>query len=355
MPVYKDETRNTWYASFYYTDWKGNKKLKKKRGFTRKKDALDFEREFLLKEQSECDMTFQSLYELYLQDMNSRLKATTIDNKKFLFESKILPYFATQPINTIKATSIRKWQSELMNQGEYSQTYLKTMNNQRAAIFNYAVKYYGLSENPCRIAGSMGKKNADEMLIWTMDEFQKFISVVDKKGFRLAFEILFWGGLRSGECLALTPNDILDTKEVRVCKTLSRRCGEDMVSEPKTSRGNRCVTIPDFLYDELKQYMSNLYGLKPTDRIFYFSKTALNKSLDTYARIAGVKRIRVHDLRHSHVSMLIEMGYNALLLAERLGHENIETTLNTYGHLYPSKQIELAVRLNEAATKLMPK
>ncbi len=348
MPVYKDEERNTWYCSFYYTDWRGERRLKKKRGFIKKGDAQSWEREFLNKSKQSSDMTFASLVELYLADMESRLKESTMDNKRNLIETKILPYFKKFQINKIQATHVRKWQSELLSdEKDYAPTYLKTINNQLSAIFNYAVKYYKLPENPARIAGSMGKKKADEMQIWTLDEFNQFIATVDKPAIKLAFEIMFWTGLRVGECVALTPNDVWPDKIIDVNKTTYRKDGEDRVYDPKTTKSARRVPIPEFLYDKIQAYIKSLYEAKDTDKIFYFTKSTLNKNLDYYAKRAAVKRIRVHDLRHSHASLLIEMGQPILLISERLGHENVQTTWNTYAHLYPNKGVQLADELQK--------
>ncbi len=164
MPAYLDKERKTWYVSFYYEDWTGQRKLKKKRGFAKKGDALAYEREFKLKEQQSSDMFFKSLVELYCDDIEGRLKPSTMDTKQNIIDTKILPYFGSQSINKIQATHVRKWQKELMG-GEFSQTYLKTIHNQLSAIFNYACQYYKLPENSCRTAGSMGRKKADEMNI----------------------------------------------------------------------------------------------------------------------------------------------------------------------------------------------
>ncbi len=348
MPVYKDEKRGTWYASFYYTDWTGTRKLKKKRGFTKQKDAKDYEREFLNKSKQSCDMSFESLVQLYLEDVSARLKGSTMDTKKNIIDTHILPFFKKLPLNKIEATHVRKWQNKLItNENDYSPTYLKTINNQLSAIFNYAVKYYKLPENPVRKAGSIGKKKADEMEIWTVNEFEQFIKVVDKPAIKLAFEIMFWTGLRVGETIALTPKDIWDTKIIDVNKTASRKNGEDRIYDPKTTKSARKVPIPDFLYNEIQEYLNSLYEIKDTDKVFYFTKTTLNKNLDSFAKIAGVKRIRVHDLRHSHASLLIEMGQPILLISERLGHESVQTTMETYAHLYPNKGIQLAEELQK--------
>lgn len=340
MPAYKDEERGTWYASFYYTDWMGNRKLKKKRGFKTQREAKEFEREFLNKEERDCDITFEFLVEEYFKDLSTRLKKTTIAIKRDIFNTKILPYMKNLKISQITPTTVRLWQNEILK-GGYAPTYQKTIHNQLSAILNYAVKYYNMSNNPCRITGSIGKKNADSMKIWTLDDYKKFIALEKKPAAFVAFEILFWCGLREGELLALTPADITEDKKIHITKTFVRVDGEELVTPPKTPKSIRDVPIPDFLYNEIQDYISKLYGIQPQDKLFYFTKGFIGKEIKRLHEKAGVERIRTHDLRHSHASLLIDMGYSIFLISERLGHENVETTMNTYGHLYPNKHQEM--------------
>ena len=164
MPAFKDKKSGKWFAKFYYRDWQGSNRQKWKRGFATKKEALAYEREFLEKQSNNPDMTFQSLWELYLEDMTARLKVSTIQTKKHICETKILPFFGNKAVNEIKASDIRRWQNTLINSGKnYSETYLKTINNQLVAVINYARRYYDLNTNPCGQAGSIGKSMAEEM------------------------------------------------------------------------------------------------------------------------------------------------------------------------------------------------
>lgn len=180
MPTYKDEQRGTWYCCFYYTDWQGNRKRKLKRGFSKQREAKEYEREFLNKLQGTPQMTFKSLVEIYMEDMRNRLRLVTMQSKEHIARTKLLPYWGDMPIANIKPAAIRQWQNELISQG-YADTTLKVINNQLCAILNYAVRYYGLKENPCHIAGSMGKKKAKEMLFWTKEEYLQFIKAVEDR------------------------------------------------------------------------------------------------------------------------------------------------------------------------------
>ena len=152
--------------------------------------------------------------------------------------------------------------------------------------------------------------------------------------------------MTKAELLALTAADFDFEKEtVRINKSYQRLHGEDVITTPKTKKSNRMIKMPKFLCEEMQEYLQMLYGLKKKDRIFTVTKSYLHHEMDRGAKAAGVKRIRIHDLRHSHASLLVELGFQPLAIAERLGHEKIETTLNTYSHLYPNKQAELADRL----------
>lgn len=355
MPAYKYTLKNgktMWYAAFNYTDWTGQYKHTCKRGFKTQKEAKEYERSFLNQQSNTSDILFSSLVENYLEDMEHRLKPTTMENKRFIIEGKLLPYFGRLKVCDIDTIKIRKWQNALIShRGEngkpFSQTYLKTVNNQLSALMNYAVAHYRLPFNPCKAAGSMGKSKADEMNIWTQSQYEQFSSSIQKSSVKLAFDILFYTGMRSGELLALTPADILPTKRIDINKNFAKVKGEELFLEPKTPKAKRCISIPDFLYDEIRKYVSRLYGIEKSDRIFYFTKSALEKEIKRAAEKAGLEPIRVHDLRHSHASMLVELGFSPLEIADRLGHESVKTTLDTYSHLYPDKDQKLADTLNQ--------
>ncbi len=359
MSVTKDGNTDRWMSQVRVTDWTGKIIHKKKRGFSTKREALQWEREFLSQATASLGMTFHDFVELYFKDMESRLKATTIANKRSLVDTKVMPYFGRLPLDVIKPTDIRKWQNTMSKardeQGQpYAATYLKAINNQLTAIFNYAVKYYGMKENPCHKAGSMGRKNADEMQFWTVDEFQTFIeAAMDKPAAYAAFMTLYYTGLREGELLALTPADIdLNAKTLRVNKNFQRVGGKDMITTPKTPKSNRVITIPEGLKVCLDEYMRQIYDLQPEDRLFPYTMHYLHHEMERCCKATGVKKIRIHDIRHSHASLLVEMGYSPLLIAERLGHERVQTTMETYSHLYPNKQGEVAQKLDEFMPQL---
>lgn len=234
------------------------------------------------------------------------------------------------------------------NGEKYAKTYLRTLNNQFSAIMNYAVKYHGLRANPFIKAGSIGKRNADEMEIWTVAEFENFIKAVDKPISKLGFKILFWTGMRIGELLALTVKDILiNENKIDINKSLQRISGEDIITDPKTPRSKRRLEVSDEIMEEIKKYIGMLYCPNENTRLFPFLKYVFEKDIKFFAEKAGVKIIRVHDLRHSHASLLLHAGMDIITVSRRLGHENIETTLKTYSHIYDPNSQKIQSFLNK--------
>ena len=352
MPAYKDEKTGKWFAKFYYTNWQGIKKQKWKRGFATKKEALGFERDFLEKQSANPDMTFQNLYEIYMEDMAARLKQSTLLTKKAVLQTHILPFFGSKPINEIKASDVRRWQAKLMSSpNNYSQTYLKKINTELNSIINYAKRFYDLNTNPCGKAGTIGKAKAEEMDYWTYDEYIAFREgVKDKPLSYICFEVLYWTGMREGELLALSPTDIdFDNKLISINRTYQRIGGKDVFTSPKTRKSKRKIPIPDFLCQELSDYIQSRYMLDADERLFPVTKSYLSHEMIRGCKNTGVKKIRIHDIRHSHASLLINQGCDALVLADRLGHEKVSTTLNTYSHLFPHKQQELVNNLEQLA------
>ena len=347
MKAEKDKKTGKWLIQYRYTDWQGKRRKSTKRGFATKREAEEWLRNFLIKQKADFDMKFEDFWKMYYADIETRLREHTMRTKKYIVELKILPYFGNKRVNDITAADIRQWQNELIKMG-YSPTYLKTINNQLSAIFNYAVRYYDLKSNPCAKAGSMGKSKAEEMDFWIGEEFRKFIdSVMNKRLSYMAFMTLYWTGMRLGELLALNPKDVdLEKRTISITKSYQRLGKKDVITPPKTPKSKRVITIPEFLAADIKDYMDSLYDLQENDRLFPITKYYLEHEMQRGIKESGVKRIRVHDLRHSHASMLIELGFSPLEIANRLGHEKVETTLNTYSHLYPNKQTKLAERLD---------
>ncbi len=351
MPAYRN-TNGTWYVSFYYRDMDGRNVKKKKTGFETKKDALKWERWFIETKSGTLNMSFKAFVAVYQQDVKPRLRRSTWVTKERIIDQKLLPYFGGKSMSDISAGDVIKWQNIMINyrneKGKgYADTYLRTINNQLSAIFNHAVRYYNLNQNPVRKAGSMGREKAREMQVWTKEEYLAFAQAVkDTPDTFCAFEILYWCGLRVGELLALTGRDFdFKKKTLTINKSYQRIERKDYITAPKTEKSNRIIAMPDFLAAEILKYLRKRRRVNSKKRIFTMSKNFLHTEMRRGANLAGVKRIRIHDLRHSHVSLLISMGFTPVDIAGRLGHESIDITLH-YAHMFPTRQTEMADRLD---------
>lgn len=292
------------------------------------------------------DITFAAFYRLYLSDMEVRLKPASLSSKRHIFSDKILPFFGTMPMQNITTQHVRKWQSVILRQN-YSPTYQQLIDFQLSAMMNYAHRYYGFA-NPCTKAGHIGSSRTKKVNFWTPEEYELFAGCLsaDTEAFT-AFEILYWTGMRVGELLALTPEDIDGARrQIHITKSYTQIDGKDIISTPKTPKSVRDIGIPRFLLDEIQIYI-RMNGIHPSHRLFNRTSHHLLYKLRRGCEASGVRRIRIHDIRHSHVSLLINAGFSALDIAERVGHESVSTTLDVYAHLFPDQQQLLIERLEE--------
>ena len=216
-----------------------------------------------------------------------KLKLNTWLTKEHIIQKKILPYLGKRKLSEITAKDIICWQNEIRgltdSKGQHlSTTYLKTIHNQMSAIFNHAIKFYGLQVNPAAKAGSMGEKESHEMNFWTKDEFLKFIdAMMDSPIHYYAFEMLYWCGLRLGELLALTPDDFdFDAGTVSITKSYQRIKKQDVITPPKTKKSIRIIQMPDFLAQEIQDYLKMLYGVEHDSRIFPLTKNGLKRAME---------------------------------------------------------------------------
>ncbi len=359
MPAYKDTKTGKWYVQFWYKDWTGESKKKMIRGFQTRREAVQYEADFKAKKAGCLDMKLKDFVEVYTEERFPRLKEVTRETKLYIIRDKILPYFGEMKVNEITSTEIIKWQNEMLSYRDhngkgYSKSYLKELHTQINAIFNYACRYYKLPSNPASIAGNFGSDNEIGMDFWTTEEYLKFSDqMMNEPPFYYYFQLLYWLGIREGEALALTKKDFdFNKKTVTINKTFQiLRSGKRIVTSPKTPKSIRTISVPDFLCEEMQDYFEMIPEEYGEERIFFMlTKDLLYKHMKKGAKAAGVKKIRIHDLRHSHVSLLINMGYSAVAIAERMGHESVHVTYR-YAHLFPSIQQDMATRLNELASR----
>lgn len=348
MAAYHQEN-GKWYISFYYRDHKGELKHTTRRGFDSEAEALAFERGFQERAQDPASYAFGDFVDTYLADVKPRIRWSTYELKSNAFRKWLTPFFKGKAIGEITSKDVLHWQGWIQEQEKgngkkLSATYVRTLNNELSALFNHAERNYGIGPSPCKKLSKAGTSKSGEMSIWTKAEYQRFLDAVcDKERSFYAFEILYWTGIREGELLALTPDDFdFEAGTLTIDKSFAVRNGEHVIGPPKTKKSYRTIAISDFLCEEVRFYIEEVLKIVGDQRIFEgVTKSYLWREMERGCALSGVKRIRIHDLRHSHVSMLIHMGFSAVAIADRMGHESSDITYR-YAHLFPNSQGSMA-------------
>ena len=197
--AYKEKDTKKWTAQWFETNAKGEKKKRRKRGFSTKKEALEYERQKKLNSSRSMDMKLSEFMEVYFEDKQNELKERTMKNKRYMMEQHIIPYFGNQMMSEISASQIIQWQNEMQTKG-FSESYLRMIQNQLTSLFTHASRIYDLHTNPCKKVKRMGNSDSRSLDFWTTEEYQQFIQTIEPgTRYYLIFEILFWTGCRIGD------------------------------------------------------------------------------------------------------------------------------------------------------------
>ncbi|MBQ8982448.1 MAG: site-specific integrase [Lachnospiraceae bacterium] len=361
----RKEDNGTYTVKYYYRDGKTGKKASTtKRGFKYKKEAELFDARQKNNDSMDNyidDLDIETVVEMYFEDI-ATMKEKSMYNKRKIADLHILnsegkegiASFRGKRLKDIDAKAVIEWQNQKMkeigvNGKKYSGCYLRAIRKELSAILNHFEKVYEWKNNPSARVPRMGESDTGEVDFWTKEEFNTFIKTFDTDSmYYVLFEMLYYTGMRVGECLALTCNDILlDKKVIMVNKTYHRRGQKDIITSPKTKGSKREIVIPDFLRDDICKYIDKNDLRSQDQRLFPLVDRTVAKQLKKHAELAEVKQIHTHCLRHSHVALLIDMGEDMYVISKRLGHADIKMTMNKYGHLYPSRQNQLAERLED--------
>ena len=290
----------------------------------------------------------QFIEEVYLPWYKTQVKESTYINRRVTIQ-KHFKYFYKMSTDEIEPINVQNWQLKMAK--EFSPNYIRIVQGMLSIAFDRAIVLGLAKKNPSRMIGNIKSKKT-KVDFWTLEEFQKVISLLYKGDYYehylfMSFWLLFMTGMRIGEASALQWSDIdFETGMLSITKTLDYK-----FVEPKTQASIRTLYIDSDTINELKAWKEVQQKVLPKCKLVLSyngtptSKTTLPRALEKLAKLAGVHRIKIHALRHSHASLLISMGENPLLIKERLGHEKIQTTLGTYGHLYPNTNLEVANKL----------
>lgn len=355
--VAKDETRNTWYVRIKIKDTFGGKREIWKRGFKTKHEAVEWETEQKKVRKGSTEMTFGSFCnEIFLPYMKLRVKHSSFITYEAIVKRELVPYFGNFQLEEITAAQITKWENEqrgvtgVKYKRPKSLRYLKDVFKMLSMVFKHAIRFYGLARNPAAIAGNYQGTEPRKVGYWTLDEFRKFYKVVEEKEpkYALPFALLYWLGLREGELYVLTAKDFDFTNNtVSISKTGYKSLGVEYTTAPKTAHSNRTISVPKFLSDQLQSYLDTNKPLRDDVPIFHIGSTTIRRAFHRLSEEAGVKKIRLHDLRRSHCSLLVDQGFSLTAIAKRLGH-NSTTVTALYADLFPHVQGDIAASLDAA-------
>lgn len=358
----KKANNGTYYfrANLGYDAVTGKQIQKYRSGFSTKKEARAEYSKLILAAEEGLAMekkqpSFkQFIEEIYLPWYKTQVKESTYKNRLNTIE-KHFKFFYRKKVNEIEPIHVQTWQLKLAK--DYSPNYVRIIQGMLSLAFDRAIILGLAKKNPARMVGNIKSKKV-KVDFWTLEEFQKVISLLYKGDYYehylfICFWLLFTTGLRIGEAAALQWEDIdFESGIISVTKTLYyKSMNEYTFVDPKTSASIRTVVIDEDTIRELKDWMEvQKKVLKDCNFVLSYSgiptsKHTLPRALEKLAGLAGVHRIKIHALRHSHVALLISMGVNPLIVKDRLGHEKIQTTLGTYGHLYPNSNFEVAKML----------
>ncbi|MBE6821583.1 MAG: site-specific integrase [Ruminococcaceae bacterium] len=377
MPIYKvdgvkQEGLQKYLVRINFLDNHGAKKQLTRVAFG-SDNAKNLERK-LLQEVEECvapsKITLQELYHEHIDALKFEIRESTLEKKKQIFRLHISPILGGIKLDKLNAKILQDWKLQI-EAGNYA---LKTKRNIYAelrAVLNYAVRMEYLPRNPLQKIGNFKStlELKSEMSYYTAEEFLKFINAALKSAkeverlrnsysewdYYVFFNIAFYCGLRKGEIFALKWSDIDDDDYLHVTRSLNQKLhGDDRETAPKNKSSIRTLQLPKPLVEVLnahKTRQEQLSGYNDDFRICggvrAIRDTSVQKKNVEYAKMAGIHVIRIHDFRHSHVSMLANAGVNIQEIARRLGHSDIEMTWNTYSHLYPKEEEKAIEILNK--------
>jgi integrase len=347
------------FYSVRYTDALGERKQKyqQDKSWRTKKEVREAMESFLSQvKPSVKGLTMDGLFDAFIKDADTRLKQSTVYNYKAQYRY-IQPTFGSMEVEKITPRMIQSWQGDLMRKG-YTNGTMSVIQTELKMILAFGVRNQLIHESPF-LARTVSDKNQrkEEVEYWTPKEFAQFIDRVDNPIYAAFFKTLYWTGIRRGEAIALTCGDIdLVNGTLRVNKTYNSAL--KTTTSPKTRNSYRVVQLTDDMRTTLKTLVmawqtkddyedgANLFGFSHP-----ISVDGLAWCFHRAARLAGVKQIKVHALRHSHVSLLIHMGFSPFEIAKRMGH-SVSMVQDVYGHWFTDSQNDMTARLNDVQRSL---
>lgn len=370
MPSYEqNKSSKLWSVRFRETAPDGTVKQKRLSGFSTKKAAQYGYEDYILKKSQETaplpkeqaapdDMLFDTLLELFYSYKKGRIKASSFYEIQRKINKRILPAFTGQKLKDIKPIDVLSWQNEISQ--KFSYNYTSDLMTMLSSIYRYGEKYHDVTNVMIKVDRPRKVEAKKEMSVWTPEEFAKFKSASDDMTYTMFFTLLYVTGCRRGEAEALSWSDIdFENSKIKISKSLTRKSPTAPweITTPKNTSSNRTVNIPPSLRDMLSEFKAwQSLNVQNAEFVFGGERPLAYRTTDRFFEKtivkAGLKKIRIHDLRHSCASLLISKGVSIVGVSHQLGHSNIEQTLNTYSHLMPDDQSKITSELEAVSSVL---
>lgn len=285
---------------------------------------------FLRKEVCQVKVNFnEAIYNFY-NYVRFKNKSTTYSSIKYRIDKYILPYFNNKNLFDLTKKDYLEWQYYI-NTLELRYNYKSSLHCTFSKFLNFCIIYYDLPYNVATIVGNFKNNDIENYGdVWTIQEFNQFISVIDNLKYKVIFELLYFTGMRKGEVLALKWEDIdFNKQKISINKTITRT---HELQTPKTKASNRIISIPNYLISDIFELKKN----SEDDLVFNdITFTTLLRKKNYYCELANVKRIKIHELRHSHAYFLFDNNVPIDEIKYRLGHSKISMTMDTYLRFIP--------------------
>lgn len=354
--IYKDSKRGTYYFRITYYDKTNKRQYITRKGFKQRKEAVKKCNEIMDELEGIGQLNrlpFDKLVDEYIDWYSARRKSSSVKALKTHTNNHLLPYFKSMDVFNMTTQDVMKFQNKKLKEG-HSGDYLKKMHVYLVSLLNHAMKFYDLKQNVASLVGNFEIESQKRLNYWTLEQFNEFYDALATQQQKLFFKLLFYSGARKGEIRALTWRDVnFDDEFIHINKTDYH--GE--VTAPKTKSAIRDIYLPAHMMNDIKNYLNwykenNIYK---DDYVLFgtffkaYSESTIDRWFNTALKVLDNQlpdgqtfpRIVIHELRHSHASMLVNHGASIMVIAQRLGHADSNEVYNRYGHLYPSTQKEI--------------
>lgn len=365
MPSYQCRGKNKLWSVRFTINENGEEIQKRLSGYARKKDAeqgyVDFINEYKSKQNQMIvdtnvyERSLDSIFEEFKVYKKTKVKDSSFYDIVNITEQHILPFFKGLKLKDITKKKILDWQKTIDKFGYKYKSKIRTV---LFSIYRFLSLYYDVDNVVARVEGFKKPDVQKEMNVWSLEDFNKFIDCIeDDILYKAFFTFMYFTGCRKGEGFALSYKDFnFQDNSVKITKSLTTKIydrtsdAKFLITSPKNASSNRTIYLSNNVIDIINEYLNEYPDVK-NERFMFGGDYPLNKStvyrkLEYYANLAGIKKIRLHDFRHSHVSLLISKGADIVLIAKRLGHSNTQQTLNTYAHLFPNAEKSLIEKLS---------